>query len=466
MTEQKETSEGKSNQSETIFPKLSLVPSEWREAMAQDSTDLAAYNAIQQLRSETETMEQWRILKQAAEAEVATLPTNIIGQLLEKAAPFLEALPTAHSKGHVARDLVNLTAILHDPEVATYGDVEILVGIFGGIFHDIGNAVVDRYDENKRFAGHAEVGAILFGETAQDILPENLRKLTQLAIAAHVNVPVNVEVTKATGESRMRTPYANTIEATDKQGMYLARLSDRLEIQSIIQVVRLILANARPIEDSTGADEIDKVQDNAATQFRHKFNPKYRIEQGRIQFEKGSILAQFTNYIASATGGRNEHTKYDPEQLEEEVLLRSAVKMQTFINAIVDESGNHNISPGESLESLFKLSQLLEPGSDIDEVINLLREKFQDPTYLSAEDQQHWIYAINMLTNPDTGLYQRWYKRMQERIHEKPPLQNVVLQETTVHIIEDLHQRANAVLRAIDPSHISRKESIMVAMLS
>src|SRR5205814_7854699 len=96
------------NSSENAFSHLPLTPEAWERHFESGENDALAYNYITDLRARTEPMDQWRRLKQTAQHEVPSLPDNVIGQLLEKALPYLDALPAAHSKGHVARDMVNL----------------------------------------------------------------------------------------------------------------------------------------------------------------------------------------------------------------------------------------------------------------------------------------------------------------------------------------------------------------------
>lgn len=440
------------------FTDIPLNPSVWRERLTQDEYDLRAYNLVQNLRLEAEPKDQWRKLKLAAQTEIASLPPDIIGKLIEKAKPFLEALPAAHSKGHFARDLVNLTAILHDPEVQTYGDVEIMVGILGGIFHDIGNSVVDRYDENKRFAGHAEVGAVLFGELAKQVfppnqIPENLIKMVQFAIAAHVNVPEKKHIAKPSGEIT-RYPYDNKIEGNDKRGMWLARLSDRLEIQSIIQLIRLTLANARPIEDNTGADVMDVVRQSPQEQFLHKFSINLN--------EPGGILYTLLQYIATARGAESPHTKYDPSRIQSEILRPAAAEIEEFITAFTQVRKFTADERRKIFDDYLQLSKRVEPGSDIDAVLAILRERLNDLETLPEEEQNRWAVAVSALTRAKDGIYAKWHTRMSERTHDVPSLGSSDLQETTIAIIADLHTRARAVLDALDPNNPTPQDLVQV----
>jgi hypothetical protein len=439
------------NSSKNTFSHLPLTPQAWKRQFERGENDALAYNYIADLRATTEPMDQWRRLKQPAQLEVPSLPDNVIGQLLEKARPFLDALPAAHSKGHVARDMVNLTAILHDPDVPSYGDVELLVGIFGGIFHDIGNAVVDRYDEGKRFAGHAEIGAILFGELAKDILPENLRNLTQLVIAAHVNVPKSIEVVKATGEKKTRKPYDNAIEGTDKRGMLIARLSDRLEIQSIIQLIRLSLANAKPIEDQGGDDTLYAVKATAEEQFRYKFSTNPQT--------KGSILYSLGQYAK----GSPEHIKDDPPHIQLEILSPAAQEIFQAINTITSDAVTimQLDERRRVFEQYLRLCNLVEPGSDIETVIADLRRNF---TQLSEDEQNRWSKGFNEILQSEGGIYSHWHQRMSQRIAYVPTFSGKALTAKTQTIVSDLHRRANDVLNVFQLIHIDNPTEHQVSL--
>ena len=283
-----------------------------------------------------------------------------------------------------------------------------------------------RYDEGKRFAGHAEIGAILFGELAKDILPENLRNLTQLVIAAHVNVPKPIEVVKATGEKKTREPYDNAIEGTDKRGMLIARLSDRLEIQSIIQLMRLSLANAKPIEDKGGDDTMYAVKATAEEQFRDKFSTSPPT--------KGSILYSLGQYA-----------KGSPEHMKDEMFQA--------INTITSDAVPV-MQPDErrrAFEQYFRLCNLLEPGSDIETATASLRRNF---TQLAEDEQNRWANGFNEIVQPEGGIYSRWHQRMSQRIAHVPSFSGETLTAKTQAIVTDLHRRANDVLNVFQPIHV------------
>jgi len=179
---------------------------------------------------------KWKAVKEKAQIELSHLPENIIPQIFDRVAPYVETLPTGHSKGHTFRDLISSMELMRDPKLKDVDDVEKIIGILSGTFHDVGNAVINRYDESKRFAGHAEVGAHLFGELTKDLIPPNLLKLVQYSIAAHTHYAKEIAITKkieGRDETLVRRPYEDAPVEGNRMGIWLARWADRLDMQEL-----------------------------------------------------------------------------------------------------------------------------------------------------------------------------------------------------------------------------------------
>lgn len=177
----------------------------WKNYFANDLSDDATFVYIENLRAEVESLSQWKETKVKAQKELFDISISLLDILIKRFAPFIKQLSTCHGVGHLSRDLINLSIILKDPVMPQQPLVEIFVALIAGIFHDIGNAVIERYDESSRFAGHAEVGAYLFGQIAGDMIPPNILKLIQFAISSHTNYLQDIAITKEEGTPQERT---------------------------------------------------------------------------------------------------------------------------------------------------------------------------------------------------------------------------------------------------------------------
>ncbi len=254
---------------------------EWRTYFAVPEKDLAVFLNIASLREGVEKPEDWAKTKELAKRELESVPNDIIPQIFERLNPCMEVLPAGHSKRHLYRDFITSMILFQDPWVQNLDEAEKFIGAMAGTFHDIGNSAVNRYEEQERFAGHAEAGAFLFGETVKDLIPPNLLKLVQFAIAAHTHYTKDINVSRdVNGEqvSIVKKPYDDTLDKdNNKAGIWLARWADRLDVQGVQAFVRHILTKAEPTEhyDQEGFHAIIEDEEK---DFRHHLTPSLRAK--------------------------------------------------------------------------------------------------------------------------------------------------------------------------------------------
>lgn len=422
---------------------LSQIVATTRRQLKDNASDYAIYRYIEKLRSEVEQMKDYRKIKTKAKLEIKALPDNIMAQLFQKTLPFIDALPTAHSKGHLARDLVNLTMILHDPETGSYDNTEILVGILAGVFHDMGNSVIERDEEDERFTLHAEVGAWIFGELAKNIIPPNILKLTQFAIAAHTNFETTRKKTKNGITIKMR-PYDTIIVNGDKRSMALARTTDRADlINGAIYPMRTIIRFAKYIKHVlhvTG--EKDREFGSGLEDFRYRFSCN--------KTKMGTFLYDLQN-LANNNISLNIHNKYDTFYIKNEIFLPNSKELQRFIDTVMDHKTN-KLRSKNTLERFLHLCELLEPGEDVSERLSMFRKKFS----VLSEDQQHrWITGFMLIVD---DLYPQFYVRTKKKITSIPAIALKRGGKLQI-IINDIAHRANKVLDAFNPSFIDQNPS-------
>jgi hypothetical protein len=420
-----------------------LIVTATRKQLKDGASDYAIYRYIENLRSEVEQIKTYRKIKAKAKTEIKTLPDNVMDQLFRKTLPFINALPAAHSKGHVVRDLINLTVILHDPETASYDDVEILVGILAGVFHDIGNSVIDRDEEHKRLTLHAEVGAWVFGKLAANIVPPNIFKLTQFAMTAHTNFVTSREKT-INGATVKLQPYDTNIINGNKVSITLARTTDRSDlINGAVYPVRTIIRFSKYINQIihvTGEKHIEF--DSEMEDFRYRFSCS--------KTKKGTFLYEFQS-LANNNDSINVFNKYDTLYINNEIFTPNTKDLQHFIDTIVDYQTNVHKPENtkQILKRFLQLCELLEPGEDISERLGMFRRKFS----LLPDDQQWcWIMGFKLIVD---DLYPQFYARTKEKITSVPTIafkRGGILQI----IINDIYTRANQVLRALNPSFIDQ----------
>lgn len=204
------------------------------------------------LREKVEGPEKYLDLCQRTNEEAKKVGPQILKDLLIKFEPFIEAMPPGHDAGHLYREMLNVLALVeNDPLVlsAAYQS-DVLVGILG-VFHDISNSLVHRYDDKKYRTGHAEVSAwMMFHFLRKMGFSEDLAYLIAYGIAAHTNYLTPLRVSKVPGFKRH--PYWCKLMFEENKpwvlGPHIVRMADHLDGCGFTLVCRHILAQAGSLE--------------------------------------------------------------------------------------------------------------------------------------------------------------------------------------------------------------------------
>jgi hypothetical protein len=431
----------------------------WREYFKNDLSDDATFVYIENLRAEVETLAQWKETKAKANKELADIPISILDILVERFAFFIKQLPTGHGVGHLSRDLINFSLILQDPYIQQQSDVEIFVALIAGVFHDIGNSVIERYDEQSRFTGHAEVGAYLFGQIASDIIPPNLLKLIQFAISSHTNYLKDLTIIKDEStpqeRKRIRRQYDNTLHKdkndTHKIAVWMTQASDRTDALGVPFIVRLILTKAVPTRDYSNG-EFHVTADTQEADFMHQFMPMVRTTEYKQQLltkkDKTSIILEHFYTYYETTINVSPYSQDDTPYFSTNVATDNAFDTARFIIATTAKAETYATRKREKqFEKFYKLCTILEPASNNEKTVQLLKHKF---TWLSESYQNHWAYGFMLLT--DT-LYPRWYQETYDKLQNIPTVKDKKLST----IVASLHKKAQHVVKAFSPLQMENK---------
>lgn len=422
-----------------------------KEILESVEGDLLVFNEIESLRQEVEPIEGWLKTKELAYQEIDNLPDDLLRQLLEKSKPFIDALPAGHSKGHLLRDAIHLSSILQDPKHQETDRVELLSGVLAGVFHDIGNAVVDRYHDSVRLAPHAEVGANTFRELAKGILPPNLSKLTELAIAGHTDYQNPEEVTRG-NQTITRTPYEDEIIDGNKVSMWITRQTDRLDGRDISWIVRKILVNYKPIEDFSWETGFVPRWSSEREDFLHQFGTNRRgrdylksLPENALE-RRPNILETTEQHRITVYDASSPYNKYDSEYFKWVIMPTKVVRDTQFIMAVEDKPPRFSEEESaKRINKFLEVCKIIEPGPEIDRVVDILRDKFTD---LPKDKRNQWARGLAVLTDE---LYPQWYEETKEQlrknsIHSDPKLQEVV---------NELHNISKLALETFNPRNLN-----------
>ncbi len=433
---------------------------EWRNFFKNDLADDSAFIYIENLRSKIEALELWKEAKIQAQKELADIPVSIIDILIDRFAPFIKQLPTGHGVGHLSRDLINLSLILQDPYIQQQSEVEIFVAMIAGIFHDIGNSIIERYDEAKRFTGHAEVGAYLFGQIAGDIIPPHLLKLIQFAISSHTNYLKDLTITKDANTSQERTRIRRQYDSmlhkdkneTHKIAVWITQASDKTDALGVPFITRLILTKAVPTQDYTNG-EFHIPAETAEADFMHQFMPLVRTAEYKKQLitpkDKTSIILEHFYTFYETTVNVSPYSQYDTPYYSTRIATEKALDTARFIIAATAKAETYTTSKKEKqFENFYKLCTILEPALNTEATLKLLRHKF---TWLSESYQNHWAYGFMLLT--DT-LYPRWYQETNTALKK-----TLIIKDKKLNaIVSSMHKKAQKVIPAFSPEQMDNKD--------
>jgi len=391
----------------------------YREFFAKEG-DWEAFQEIARLREELEPLDGWKRRKELARAEIDTLDPDIFSKLFEKFAPYTETLPPGHGRGHMQRDAINVVLIMQDEDVAKADPAELFVGAVAGVFHDIGNSVVERYDEPFRYSGHAEAGAYLIGKIGKGLIPPNLLSLVQLSIAGHTHYTKEFSVEKD-GRAVLKKPYQDEVVDGNRLGMWIPRWTDRLDTNGPPLAVRHIITKAEPTVDFSGG-KFQDVWEDPEDDFRHQFSPVVRTSEARgklaVPQNTTDVLEHLLMFSDSNYNPNLPYPKYDTPYYRWHLMTPLVSWQRQFVLATLAEPPSFTQEEvSKYIGDFLKLCKTLEPGEKIDEKVDLLRRKFD---LLDEDARRRWANGFKTLST----IYMNWYGREDELLREQTKVES------------------------------------------
>jgi len=269
---------------------------------------------IDSLHQDVGSPENYLSVCKQAEAAASSFGPATINSIIERLGRFIKNCPPGHDPFHILRDLLaGLALVNSDPFVAKAAfKSDVAASILGTTFHDIGNAVTHRYDDKKRKAGHAEIGAWLFFNVTKDLLTDGIRILAAYAIAAHTHYLAPLKVQEPEGFERQPYWYGIMFVNDDKEKPYgfapiLTRFADRLDNNGVTHFCRHLLAQADAVE--SGGEDL--TGDTFFEVNRESFLILFKPEVRRGKHIPPTTLEHCKNYVLSNFGGgpysRDDH---------------------------------------------------------------------------------------------------------------------------------------------------------------
>jgi len=232
---------------------------------------------------------------------------QILSELVSGGMNFSNADP-GHGLGHFVRDCLNAMRLADrldaDPK-------DIFIGILAGIFHDIGCAFVNRYDEPKRLIRHAEAAALILNgvfELNGCGLNQAEQLLVEYSVAAHTHYLKPTEF-KFGGKIYVIEPYRDEENGKPILAVWLPRWIDRLECNGPTFVARHYLTLATPHKDFSG-EEFFEV--NFSKHLRPLLRTPEEIrEVKKIDEKEGQTMLEHLNMFADSQTNLSPYGRHD-----------------------------------------------------------------------------------------------------------------------------------------------------------
>ena len=433
-----------------------------RECFGRVEVDKMVFDEIEALRAEVEPNYESYVDDSDTYEEIVHLDPKTFEKALGKLSPFIEALPAGHGKGHLYRDIINACLILNDPELDDAEiETEIVAGIFAAAFHDIGNSVVGRYDDSRRFAAHAEVGAYITGKLLKDILPPNLLLLVQYSIAAHTDYQKDISVTRGS-VTITRRPYKDETVAEEIYpsepllAVWFTRWADRLDVQGSNWIVRHIITKNVPTTDFDGS-EFHNIWEDEQDDFRYQFYPELRTE-GELVRLKGvfppkhpettrRVLESIDSVTKSQFDANSPYAKFDSPFHRWNLIAPIALDTNWFIQGVLAKQNLSKSETDASIKNFLSLCKIVEPAAEIERITQTLESKF---ALLTDRERSSWANGFNEVLEG----YRRWYQRVWPILKQGPATD--VGSDNTRALIEDIFRMAAQELENFDPARLEK----------
>ncbi len=319
-------------------------------------------NFVESLRSEVGNRSGWEAVCRQAEAEISLYPVTdeVLNKLNQSFSVFIDRMPPGHDRGHLSRDLLASLYLYGSTRNNISYKSDATAGLLAGIYHDIGTAIIPRYQDNKYGAGHAETGSYLFWQISEGLIDENTRKLACYAIAAHTHYLNDIKTSFP--KDYLRKTYWDDLHQDDDgkligTAIHLTRCSDRADSNGVNLIFRHINANIDTLQQ--GGQEIhdDQWIDINRDSLIKVLTPIIREDQTKPLTTLEHVLR-----FAKSNDGTTPYSKNDHFFPEFKKILRlELAQFRDFMTSLNDHSSSingNNLSSQETIKSfLYKFSK-------------------------------------------------------------------------------------------------------------
>ncbi len=316
---------------------------------------------------------------------------NVVHDVLQRyegAGIRADAMDAGHGIGHLTRDYINALRLVGrldlDPR-------HLFVGFVGGVLHDSGCAIQDRYEDSKKAIGHAEAGAILFNNATRDIkdLNESERYLIALSIAAHTHYLKPRVVPFTTGSENFAEVHLKPYEDIDSHGnpvygLWIPRWVDRLDCNGPAFVARHFLTLGKPRE------EFAKDSGFYTTTFADSMVPLLRTPEEIKGSGRKSTMLEHLQMFASSQNNDSVYGRYDTPEMQ---ALRDpqTERLRRVIDSVSRANGGYD--PNIIGEWTRFLSETIEPTNIGASTAQTLEEMFGS---LDQEAKSAWASGFRI----------------------------------------------------------------------
>ena len=329
-----------------------------------------------------------------------------------------------HDTGHLFRDFLSGSAISGtDPYAAKAFPNDSTAAFFGAAYHDLGNSITFRFQDYFWECGHAEVGAWLFYNLTEKILPEHIRRLTAYAIAAHTHLlkPVETKIGFA------RPVWVDHLFETDEGrpvgvSIWVTRFADRLDTNGVTLLCRHIIATIEGSRQEgrnfTGSTWYDINKDS--------LNVILKPDTVFLGTSP-SALKHLENFAISAKN-ITPYSQHDARfPVMKEFMDYKVKQSETLIHIVKTQTGKPNFPKFRRFITRMSLSPIIK--STLNDVEKLWNE-------LTPEEQSHWGPAFDYIEKS----YIEWLDMLHARIKESDspliksvkPLVNSLISEISI----------------------------------
>ncbi|MEK7148151.1 MAG: hypothetical protein AAB758_02535, partial [Patescibacteria group bacterium] len=270
--------------------------------------EATAWNEMQEIRNSfsPDLLKEIRVSYRTDSVEKATEIVQKTLTAFKDAGYDFSGIEPGHGPGHIMRDYMNSIILFSKLEA---NPKYILPGFVGGALHDIGCAVIPRYEEDKKAVRHAEAGALL----VKNLLEENIdlndaeRISIIYSMAAHTHYRGGSEIKCADGETRIVKPYLDLDDTGNPiWSVWFTRWVDRLDCNGPTMIGRHYLTLAEEHKDYDGETHFD-------IEFAHHMNPLLRPFKEQVD-EKGKrnqTMSEHLKMFADSQSNDSPYGKWD-----------------------------------------------------------------------------------------------------------------------------------------------------------